>query len=67
MPKYKPKIIKTGRKIQPKNKIRPKKTMKVSLKIPIKIKIALIIAPKTREIKLEKKASKYREISKPRP
>ena len=65
--KYKPEIIKIGRKIQTKNIIVPKIKIKISLKIPIEIKKVLIIAPKTREIKLEKKASKYLQGSNPRP
>ena len=49
----------------PKNTKKPAKIIKISTKTPIKIKKILIIAPKIREIKFEKKTSKYIPISKP--
>lgn len=56
-----------GNTNHPKKIIAPAKIMKISAKSPIKIKKLLIITPKIREIKLEKKASRYLLISKPLP
>jgi hypothetical protein len=56
-----------GKINQPKNTITPRKIIKTSTKSPIIIKINLTIAPRTREIKLEKKTSKYLPMSKPLP
>jgi predicted esterase YcpF (UPF0227 family) len=66
-PKINPKIKMAGKINQPKNKTEPKIKIKISEKIPIKIKTLLTIAPKIREIILEKNASAYLLRSNPRP
>lgn len=59
MPNKNPATNKNGRTIQPKKMIAPAKIMKTCAKRPAIIKTILTSAPKTREIKLEKKTSKY--------
>jgi len=66
-PKITPAIKRAGKISHPKKIIIPPKNMKISIKRPITIKIILIIAPKMREIKLEKNASRYLGMSRPRP
>lgn len=56
-----------GKTTHPKNITIPLKIIKISTKRPIIIKITLIIAPKTRESKLEKRTSKYLPTSNPFP
>jgi hypothetical protein len=56
-----------GNTSHPKKIIAPAKIIKISTKNPINIKKLLTTAPKIREIKLEKKASRYLLISKPLP
>jgi len=67
MPKIKPAIKRAGKTNQLRNTIAPAKMIKISTKTPTNIKKLLKTAPKIRKIRLEKKASKYLPISKPRP
>lgn len=64
--KIRPKISKAGRTSQPTRIKSPAKIVKISAKIPRKIRKILKTAPKIREIKLEKKTSKYFPRSNPR-
>ena len=67
IPNIKPAIKKAGKISQPKKTIIPIKIIKISARKPIKIKKLLKMVPKIREIKLEKKASRYLLASKPLP
>ncbi len=63
----KPAIKRTGKINQPINIIIPAKIIKSSTNNPIKIKKLLIIAPKSRKIKLDTRTSKNLPMSNPLP
>lgn len=63
----KPAIKRTGNDTQPIKTTIPPRTIKTSTNNPIKIKKLLIIAPRSRKIKLEIRASKNLPRSNPLP